>query len=41
MKLSTYLNALEEIKGRLPEGIDPEVTFTVLFCMVIACSWIT
>ena len=31
MKLSTYLNALEEIKGRLPEGIDPEVTFTVSF----------
>lgn len=31
MKLSTYLSSLEEVKGRLPEGIDPEVTFTVSF----------
>lgn len=31
MKLSTYLSSLEEVKGRLPEGIDPEVTFTISF----------
>lgn len=31
MKLSTYINSLNEIKGLIPEGIDPDITYSRSF----------